>query len=173
MFGGLIDRLAPYFERRPRYATAPPGSQPGVVAPTPSVAASAATQSPPPADLARRREELARRFAELQWDLGGLAYEMAIRDRIRPELLTGRAAELQQIDAQLATIDRMLRSGNSRAAGACPTCAAPYQAGAVYCWQCGNGIGAQQPVAAAPPPPRASPPSPTESTPTPAQHPGS
>lgn len=172
MFAGLIDRLAPYFVRQPRYATTPPGSQPSVVAPAPSVAAPAVTQSPPPADLARRREELARRFAELQWDLGGLAYEMAIRDRIRPELLTGRAAELQQIDAQLATIDRMLRSGNSPAAGACPTCAAPYQVGAVYCWQCGNGISRQQPLAAAASP-RALPPSPPQPTPTPAQHPGS
>ena len=28
-------------------------------------------------DLRRRREQLAARMAELQWDLGGLVYEMA------------------------------------------------------------------------------------------------
>jgi hypothetical protein len=162
MFGWLIDRVAPYFQRQPRYVTVPPPApQPGT-APTQVAAPAAATQSAPPADLTRRREELARRFAELQWDLGGLAYEMAVRGRMRAELLTPRVAELQQIDAQLATIDGMLRTGNSAPAGACPTCGAPYQAGAVYCWQCGKGLRPQQPVASAPPPRPALPASPTQ-----------
>ena len=30
-------------------------------------------------DLMRRRDQLVARVAELQWDLGGLAYEMAVR----------------------------------------------------------------------------------------------
>ena len=34
----------------------------------------------PHADLRSRRDELAERVAELTWDLGGLTYEMAIRD---------------------------------------------------------------------------------------------
>ena len=34
-------------------------------------------------DLERRRDQLSTRVAELQWDLGGLVYEMAVRDRIR------------------------------------------------------------------------------------------
>jgi hypothetical protein len=174
MFGWLVDRVAPYFQRQPRYVTVPPPApQPGAAGPAATLtAAPAATQPAPPADLARRREELARRFAELQWDLGGLAYEMAVRGRMRAELLTPRVAELQQIDAQLATIDGMLRTGNSAPAGACPTCSAPYQAGAVYCWQCGRSLRPQQPVASAPPPRPALPASPTRPAPAPARNPG-
>ena len=33
-------------------------------------------------DLEHRRQQLSARVAELQWDLGGLVYEMAIRDNI-------------------------------------------------------------------------------------------
>ena len=47
-------------------------------------------------DLQRRRDQLNARVAELQWDLGGLVYEMAIRDRIRVDVLVKRAAELQR-----------------------------------------------------------------------------
>ena len=58
--------------------------------------------------LERRREQLALQVAELQFDLGGLAYEMAIRDHFRLDVLTRRAAELQRADAELAEVDRML-----------------------------------------------------------------
>ena len=51
--------------------------------------------------LERRRAELAERVAELQFDLGGLAYEMAIRDHFRLDVLLRRAAELQQADGEL------------------------------------------------------------------------
>src|SRR5271154_759624 len=50
-------------------------------------------------DLKRRRDELNARVAELQWDLGGLVYEMAIRDRIRVDIIVKRADELQDADA--------------------------------------------------------------------------
>ena len=49
------------------------------------------------------------RVAELQWDLGGLVYEMAIRDRIRVDVLVRRAAVLQDADAELAEVERILR----------------------------------------------------------------
>ncbi len=55
-----------------------------------------------PVDLAHRRDELQARVAELQLDLGGLVYEMVIRDRIRVEVLVQRAAELQDADAELS-----------------------------------------------------------------------
>ena len=59
-------------------------------------AATAASGPPRPGRRAdRRRDELARRFAELQSDLGGLAYEMAIRDHFRLDVLrppSGRTA---------------------------------------------------------------------------------
>jgi hypothetical protein len=91
-------------------------------------------------DLSRRREELSARVAELQWDLGGLVYEMAIRDRIRVDVLVRRAAVLQDAEAELAEVDRILRTEQTGAAGTCPACNAPHSSGAVYCWQCGSPL---------------------------------
>ena len=62
-----------------------------------------------PADLLDRRRRLAIEFAELQWDLGGLAYEMAARDHWRPDVLLRKAAKLQQVDAELGEIERLAR----------------------------------------------------------------
>lgn len=91
-------------------------------------------------DLTRRRDELAARVAELQWDLGGLVYEMATRDRVRTEVLVRRAAVLQEADAELAEIDRILLMEQTGAAGSCPSCDAPHSSGAVFCWQCGSPL---------------------------------
>ena len=91
-------------------------------------------------DLLQRRDSLANRLAELQWDLGGLAYEMAIRDHFRLDVLTRQAAKLQQVDAELAEVERMLRLDQAGAAGACPNCGALYASGSVFCWQCGKGL---------------------------------
>jgi hypothetical protein len=60
-------------------------------------------------ELLRRREQLAAEIAELHWDLGGLAYEMAIRDHIRPDVLLRRAAVLQERDTEMAEVERQLR----------------------------------------------------------------
>jgi hypothetical protein len=68
-------------------------------------------------DLLRRRERLAGEVAELHWDLGGLAYEMAIRDHFRPDVLVRRAAQLQERDAELAEVERKLTSMAMAAAG--------------------------------------------------------
>src|ERR1019366_10495101 len=70
-------------------------------------------------DLERRREQLTARVAELQWDLGGLVYEMAIRDRIRVDVLVRRAAVLQNADAELSEVERILRLEQSSTAGEC------------------------------------------------------
>jgi hypothetical protein len=88
-------------------------------------------------DLSRRRDELAARVAELQWDLGGMVYEMATRDRIRVDVIVRRAAELQDVDAELSEVERILRMEQTGSAGTCPNCSAPHSSGAVYCWQCG------------------------------------
>ncbi|HVV95094.1 MAG TPA: hypothetical protein VHD15_16905, partial [Hyphomicrobiales bacterium] len=72
-------------------------------------------------DLKRRREQLVARVAELQWDLGGLTYEMAIRNSIRVEVLVKRAAELQDADAELNEVERILRMEESATAGSCPS----------------------------------------------------
>jgi hypothetical protein len=105
--------------------------------------------------LEPRRRELAARLAELQWDLGGLVYEMAIRDHVRVDLLIGRAAAMQAVDAELGEIERVMRMDQAGAAGACPSCAALHSRGAAYCWQCGHPLVAQAANGAAIPDPDA------------------
>jgi hypothetical protein len=105
----------------------------------------AAWDTPPaeeerPVDLHRRYEQLSARVAELQWDLGGLVYEMASRDAIRTDVLIERAAVLQQADAELAEVERILLTEQTGAAGACGNCGAPHSSGAVFCWQCGQPL---------------------------------
>lgn len=94
----------------------------------------------PTLDVARRRDQLAARFAELQWDLGGLMYEMAIRDHIRVDVLVQRAAALQEVDAELGELERILKLQESGTAGLCSSCGAPHSSGAAYCWQCGQPL---------------------------------
>ncbi len=94
----------------------------------------------PTLDLEQRRDQLTARVAELQWDLGGLVYEMAVRDRIRVDLLIDRAAQLQDADAELHEIERIIALEHSSTAGKCPNCAAPHSSGASFCWQCGHSI---------------------------------
>jgi hypothetical protein len=96
-------------------------------------------------DLKRRRDQLNARVAELQWDLGGLVYEMAIRNRIRVEVLVQRAAVLQEADAELGEVERILRLEETGMAGACGNCGAPHSMGASFCWQCGQPLLAQIP----------------------------
>jgi hypothetical protein len=96
-------------------------------------------------DLERRRDALKTRVAELQWDLGGLAYEMAIRERIRPDVLIKRAALLQDADSELSEIERILRLENTSTAGTCAACGAPHSTGASFCWSCGQPILQQVP----------------------------
>jgi hypothetical protein len=88
-------------------------------------------------ELERRRDALAERVIELHWDLGGLAYEMAIRDHFRLDVLVRRAAALQELDAELAEVERLLRMEDTGNAGTCPSCGAPHSRGATFCWQCG------------------------------------
>jgi hypothetical protein len=96
--------------------------------------------SPTTVDLARRRDELTARLAELQWDLGGLVYEMATRNHIRVDVLVRRAAALQEVDGELGEVERILRIEETGAAGQCASCNAPHSSGAAYCWQCGQPL---------------------------------
>jgi hypothetical protein len=88
-------------------------------------------------ELVGRKDELAREVAELQFDLGGLAYEMAIRDHFRLDVLVRRAAVLQERDAELAELERQVRLEDAGAAGACRACGALHARGAAFCWRCG------------------------------------
>jgi hypothetical protein len=89
------------------------------------------------AELRRRRRELAERVAELTWDLGGLAYEMAVRDHYRLDVLARKAAELQAVDAQLGEVQRLLAGAEAGVHGQCRSCGAVHSRGAAYCWHCG------------------------------------
>jgi len=128
---------------------------PAFAAPVPAPVAAAQRVSPEQraseqADLAMRRDRLAGELAQLQWDLGGLAYEMAVRDHFRLDVLVRQAGRLQEVDAELAETERMLRLRDAGAAGTCPTCASMYARGASFCWKCGTQLLEQQPTVAFP-----------------------
>jgi hypothetical protein len=100
--------------------------------------------------LQERRDLLAQRVTELQWDLGGLAYEMAIRDHFRLDVLVRVAADLQRLEAELGEVERLLKADETGAAGQCGGCGAPHGRGAVYCWQCGRQLLDRRQVAGEP-----------------------
>ena len=92
------------------------GSRPasGVVVPVGGLVAPSGSM----AELRRRRHELAERVAALTWDLGGLTYEMAIRDHYRLDVLARKAAELQEAEGAAgrgAEAARHHRGGHPRA----------------------------------------------------------
>ena len=109
-------------------------------APAPVDALNAAYGNEFVVDLERRRDQLTGRVAELQWDLGGLVYEMAIRNDIRVDVLVQRAAALQDADAELSEVERIVRMEQTGTAGACASCGAPHSHGAAFCWQCGQPL---------------------------------
>jgi hypothetical protein len=92
------------------------------------------------AELRSHRLRLAERVATLTWDLGGLAYEMAVRDHYRLDVLSRRAAELQQADAELGEVQRLLGAADAGVHGHCRSCGAVHSRGAAYCWHCGSPL---------------------------------
>ena len=99
--------------------------------------------SPANHDLHARRERLTERFALLQADLGGVFYEMAIRDHVVMDVLTRKAAELQRVDADLQQVERELRGEHVAApagVGYCGSCGAPHAADARFCASCGHPL---------------------------------
>ncbi len=143
-----IRRLRPWGRRAGE--AAPPG-----MVPADKLAArawrDAAAPAPVPAhdrELLAQRDRLAERFTMMQADLGGVFYEMAIRDHVRMDVLTRKAAELQRVDADLARVERELRGEPAGPpVGSCATCGAPYAAGSRFCASCGHVLGT--PAAAA------------------------
>lgn len=120
-----------------------PAMEPGSVngagpdGPTVAVPRVATSDDMSPGELQARRDILARELAERQWDLGGLTYEMAIRDHFRLDVLVSKAAGLQEVDAELGEVERILTLHENGATGMCSACGAPHSRGAVFCWQCG------------------------------------
>lgn len=103
-------------------------------------------------ELRARRAELADRVAELTWDLGGLTYEMAIRDHFRLDVLVRHAAALQEADAELGELERLLAAADEGITGQCRSCGAVHSRGAVYCWKCGQPLMLEAASSVVPPP---------------------
>jgi hypothetical protein len=95
--------------------------------------------SPGP-ELTAERDRLTERFTLMQSELGGLFYEMAIRDHVQLDVLVGKAAELQRVDAELAQVERMLAAGEATLGGHCESCGSPYARGASFCAQCAHPL---------------------------------
>jgi hypothetical protein len=92
------------------------------------------------AELLAQRDRLLEKFTVMQADLGGAFYEMAIRDHVRLDVLTRKAAELQRVDAELLAVERVLELERADAAGLCPGCGAPYGHAVRFCAQCGHAL---------------------------------
>ncbi|HEU5105698.1 MAG TPA: zinc-ribbon domain-containing protein [Solirubrobacterales bacterium] len=112
----------------------------------------AATAEPAPVpenkELLAQRDRLLEKFTVMQADLGGAFYEMAIRDHVRLDVLTRKAAELQRVDAELLAVERLLELERSDAAGLCPSCGSPYGPAVRFCPQCGHSLAPATAVAA-------------------------
>jgi hypothetical protein len=118
----------------------------GKTAATPSAKATAKPEAKEPAkaeesaELLAQRDRLLEKFTVMQADLGGAFYEMAIRDHVRLDVLTRKAAELQRVDAELLAVERVLELQRADAAGLCPGCGAPYGHAVRFCAQCGHAL---------------------------------
>jgi hypothetical protein len=91
-------------------------------------------------ELVTQRDRLLEKFTVMQADLGGAFYEMAIRDHVRLDVLTRKAAELQRVDAELLAVERQLELERTDAAGHCPTCNSPFGRADRFCPQCGSSL---------------------------------
>ena len=108
-------------------------------APPASTSPAAASARPPDRALLAKRDRLVERFTAMQLDLGGVFYEMTIRDHVKADVLTRKAAELQRVDAELRQVEQIIKTGDS-SAGRCPACNALHARGAAFCWQCGTSL---------------------------------
>lgn len=63
-------------------------------------------------ELAAERDRLTERFVLMQSELGGLFYEMAIRDHLQLDLLVDRAAAMQRVETELRHVERQLGTEN-------------------------------------------------------------
>lgn len=115
----LPDRLAAKAEQRPKAEPEKPAES---------------------TELLAQRDRLLEKFTVMQADLGGAFYEMAIRDHVRLDVLTRKAAELQRVDAELLAVERLLEIERTEAAGHCPTCNSPFGSADRFCPQCGRSL---------------------------------
>jgi hypothetical protein len=123
-----------------------PGSVPKAGS-TPKPGNEAVPAVEPASELVSRRDRLIERMTIMQSELGGLFYEMAIRDHVRMEVLIAKAAALQEVDIELAELEGRLKEERADSAttghpvaGHCPSCGAPHLPGAAYCSQCAHAL---------------------------------
>jgi hypothetical protein len=147
----VVTRVLAALRRTPATAGAAAGAGlPEGMIPAGKIARRARQPVPPPEPagavdlgLGARRDRLIERFVLMQAELGGLYYEMAIRDHVRADVLAGKAAELQRVDLELAQVERFMRGDDERPAGRCSSCGAPHGHAGVFCSQCGRPLHAQ------------------------------
>jgi hypothetical protein len=141
-----MSRLSELARRPAELLRRPP--VPAKPSPTPTPPAAAKKETAPKAEpkpeesaeLVAQRDRLLEKFTVMQADLGGAFYEMAIRDHVRLDVLTRKAAELQRVDAELLAVERVLELERNDAAGLCPGCGAPYGHAVRFCAQCGHAL---------------------------------
>jgi Double zinc ribbon len=100
--------------------------------------------------MRRERRRLARqREIEIR-DVGGLAVEMARRDRFRPDLLFARANDVLRVEERMHELDGLLMAvaAAPRGVRSLPTCrcGAPLLPGSHFCSNCGRPSGVAPPV---------------------------
>jgi hypothetical protein len=91
-------------------------------------------------ELRAERDRLLEKFTVMQADLGGAFYEMAIRDHVKLDVLTRKAAELQRVDIELGEVEEALALHRSDATGECPSCGAEFEPGSRFCSACGEEL---------------------------------
>jgi RNA polymerase-binding transcription factor DksA len=94
----------------------------------------------PNRELIAERDRLLEKFTVMQADLGGAFYEMAIRDHVKMDVLTRKAAELQRLDMELGEVEEALELERSDATGVCANCGAEHVPGARFCSSCGEEL---------------------------------
>ncbi len=92
-------------------------------------------------ELLAERDRLLEKFTVMQADLGGAFYEMAIRDHVKMDVLTRKAAELQRLDMELGEVEEALALERSDSTAPCANCGAEHDPGAKFCSQCGEELG--------------------------------
>ena len=139
-FGDLKERIADSAPRITERAPRLPGRSKTADEPKKDAAPAGPTPEQESVELRAQRDRLLEKFTVMQADLGGAFYEMAIRDHLRLDVLTRKAAELQRVDAELLAVERVLELERADAAGLCPGCGAPYGHAVRFCAQCGHAL---------------------------------